>query len=68
MGFLKIFFQTIGVLLLAIISVAVMSNSNYYIDLTLVIGVTFISAEVVEIVEELLEKLPNYINKKLKNE
>lgn len=66
--FLKIFFQTIGVLLLAIISVAVMSNSNYYIDLTLVIGVTFISAEVVEIVEELLEKLPNYINKKLKNE
>ena len=45
-----------------------MSNSNYYIDLTMVIGVTFISAEVVEIVEELLEKLPNYINKKLKNE
>jgi len=30
--------------------------------------VTFIAAEVVEIVEELLEKLPNYINKKLKNE
>ena len=66
--FLKIFFQTIGVLLLAIISLSIMTSSSYYIDLTMAIGVTFISAEVVEIVEELLEKLPNYINKKLKNE
>ena len=66
--FLKIFFQTIGVLLLAIISVIIISNSNYYIDLTLAIGVMFISAEVVEIVEELLQKIPNYLKKKLKNE
>ena len=61
--FLKIFFQTIGVLSLAIISVIVISTSNYYIDLTMAIGVMFVSAEIVEIVEELLEKLPNYIKK-----
>jgi CHASE2 domain-containing sensor protein len=61
--FLKIFFQTIGVLLLAIISVIIISNSNYYIDLTVAIGVMFVSAEVVEIVEELLQKIPNYLKK-----
>ena len=66
--FLKIFFQTIGVLSLAIISVIVISTSNYYIDLSMAIGVMFVSAEIVEIVEELLEKLPNYIKKKLNNE
>jgi len=33
--FLKIFFQTIGVLLLAIISLSIMTSSSYYIDLTM---------------------------------
>jgi len=65
--FLKILIQTIGILLLAVISFLIMFNSNYYIDLTPAIGMIFISAEFIKIVEEVLQKLPSY-TKKLKNE
>lgn len=61
--FFKIFIQTIGILLLAIISLIIMSYSNYYINFTPAIGVIFISAQFIKFVETLLRKFPNYINK-----
>ena len=64
----KFFFQFVWTLLLLVFTLVVMHNSNYYIDLTLAIGLTFISGELVKIIEEVLQKLPNYTNKKLKNE
>ena len=60
--FFKLFCQSFGVLSLIIIPVIVMLNSNYYIDLTLATGVTFISGEVVKIMEEVLIKFQNYID------
>lgn len=61
--FLKIFIQTIGILLLAIFSLSIMSISSYYIDLTQAIGMIFISAQFIKIVEEVLQKLPSYTKK-----
>ena len=65
--FLKTFIQTIGVLLLAIISLSIMIKSNYYINLTPAIGMIFISAQFIKFVEAVLRKLPSY-TKNLKNE
>ena len=65
--FLKIFIQTIGILLLAIISLSIMIKSNYYINLTPAIGMIFISAQFIKFVEAVLRKLPSY-TKNLKNE
>lgn len=64
--FFKILFQTAGVLLLVISSLLVIHFSNFYIDLTLSIAIMFIAAEVVEVVEELLEKINNWLSIKLK--
>jgi len=63
--FLKIFIQTIGILLLAIISLSIMSTSSYYFDLTQAIGMIFISAQFIKFIENVLQKLPNY-NEKIK--
>ena len=61
--FVKLFIQSIGVLLLAIISLSIMSTSSYYIDLTQAIGMIFISAHFIKIVEEVLQKLSSYTKK-----
>ena len=66
--FFKVISQTVGVLLLVLVSVGVIEYTNHYIDLSPAIGVMFISAEIVEIVEELLRKFPKYIKSKLSNE
>jgi hypothetical protein len=65
--FFKILSQTVGVLFLVLISVAVIHYTNNYIDLSSAIAAMFISAEVVEVIEELLQKLPNYSKKILQN-
>jgi hypothetical protein len=65
--FFKILSQTIGVLLLVLISVVVINYSNSYIDLSITVGIMFISAEIVEVIEELLQRLPNYSKKILQN-
>ena len=62
--FLKIFIQTIGIVLLAFISIIIMF-SNYYIDLTPAIGMIFISAQFMKFVENVLQKIPKY-NEKVK--
>ena len=66
--FFKVISQTIGVLLLVVVSVGVIECTKHYIDLSPAIAVMFISAEIVEIVEELLRKFPKYIKSKLSNE
>ena len=63
--FFKIFIQSIGILLLAIISLSIMSYSNYYINFTPAIGMIFISAQFIKFVENVLQKFPNY-NEKVK--
>ena len=65
--FFKILSQTVGVLFLVLISVAVIHYTNNYIDLSSAIAAMFISAEVVEVIEELLQRLPNYSKKILQN-
>ena len=63
--FFKIFIQTIGILLLAIISLSIMFYSNYYINFTPAIGMIFISAQFIKFLENVLQKFPNY-NEKVK--
>ena len=61
--FIKIISQTFGVIILVLISVSVIEFSNFYIDLSSAIAAMFISAEIVEIIEELLPKVSLQINK-----
>ena len=61
--FLKIFIQTIVILLLAIIPLIIMYYSNYYINFTPAIGMIFISAQFMKFVENVLQKIPKYNEK-----
>jgi len=63
--FFKILSQTVGLLFLLLISVAFIKYTSIYIDLSFSIMIMFISAEIVEVVEELLQRLPNYSKKLL---
>ena len=61
--FFKILSQTLGVLFLVLISIASIYYTKNYIDLSFSILMMFISAELVEVIEELLQRLPNYHKK-----
>ena len=63
--FFKILSQTVGLLFLLLISVAFIKYTSIYIDLSFSIMIMFISAEIVEVVEELLQRLPSYSKKLL---
>lgn len=65
--FFKILSQTVGLLFLLIFSVAFIKYTSIYIDLSFSIMIMFISAEIVEVVEELLQRLPKYSKKILQN-
>ena len=60
----KVFFQTIGVLFLAVSSIVFIHYNNFYIDLTLSIAIMFISAPIIELVEEILQKINNRLTLK----
>lgn len=57
----RVFFQTIGVLALVVFSIVFIHYNNYYIDLTLSIAIMFISAPIIELVEEILQKINNIL-------
>lgn len=57
--FIKIFFQSIGVILLLSFSIFIISKSNYYIDLSMSIGLMIVFPELIRIVETISTKLNN---------